>query len=547
MTVTYTFANGAAVDDPFVAQVTEGSDFSRVLTPVAQSGYVATYDGKEINQLTIDLTNVTDDHTYNVIYVAGQSPYTVRRWYQNIEDDEYTLSETVNCLGLTDSPVSHADVDVDVTGFDRIEIESSKWPVIAADGSTIVDVYYDRQYHSVTFDLDGGTGVNNVMAKYGDTLTAGEPTRTGFSFMGWVDEAGEATVCPATIPAEDLTLIAEWGPAVVNYTVVYWTQNANDDNYTIIGEAKHGQAEVGTLISQLSVETTSVLNDTSYFPMTNFAKYSPNFSTGKFFSYAGMDSTVDTVQADGSTVINVYFDRNVYTVYLTYSRKDSAGNFYTCTSTPDVTRTGFFASSDVWKVNSDFSLEAYQAAQGGDASTYKSATEGNYTYYYHAITARYGEDISDRWPNMKNKDSQYSIISWGTSKNKTGKSIIAVEQSGNRCVKGLYSKMDEYIILEADDPSAIHYMTAYGNSTAVTWHYKLYLDLSDADAADLLNTTHEVWQELDYRGNTPAYNMTELVFRAIRLIVLPMPILLRKQNSERLPAVPTNRPSNTAI
>ena len=49
-------------------------------------------------------------------------------------------------------------------------------PAIAADGSTVVEVYYDRIYSLMLFDLDGGYGVEPIYARYGvPTLPMGVP------------------------------------------------------------------------------------------------------------------------------------------------------------------------------------------------------------------------------------------------------------------------------------------------------------------------------------------------------------------------------------
>ena len=43
---------------------------------------------------------------------------------------------------------------------------------IAADGSTIVNIYYDRNEYTITFDTGIGSEVNSITARYGSGIAA---------------------------------------------------------------------------------------------------------------------------------------------------------------------------------------------------------------------------------------------------------------------------------------------------------------------------------------------------------------------------------------
>ena len=82
---------------------------------------------------------------------------------------------------------------------------------IQADGSTVVELYYERKTVNVTFKLAGGTVAGDTAdvvktGKYGTALSAPVPVQTGFSFTGW------HPVLPATpvFPASDRTYTAQW-------------------------------------------------------------------------------------------------------------------------------------------------------------------------------------------------------------------------------------------------------------------------------------------------------------------------------------------------
>lgn len=59
--------------------------------------------------------------------------------------------------------------------------------------------------YTITFDTDGGSAVASITQEYGTAITAlAAPTKTGYTFMGWEPEL------PATMPAENIIIKAQW-------------------------------------------------------------------------------------------------------------------------------------------------------------------------------------------------------------------------------------------------------------------------------------------------------------------------------------------------
>ena len=154
-----------------------------------------------------------------ILYPA-EVTFTVNHWLQNVNDNGYTLAETTTHTGYTGNPVGK-NLAASYDGFYSLLYDDTT--AIAADGSTVVDVYYDRLYYLISFNLDGGYGVEPIYARYGADIEVGEPQRAGYTFNGWDREI------PATVPAANQTFTALWTPAdTAKVTIVFWGQDADD-------------------------------------------------------------------------------------------------------------------------------------------------------------------------------------------------------------------------------------------------------------------------------------------------------------------------------
>ena len=242
ITVNYVYErNSAMVAQPYTAQIAKGDPFNATVSVPKMLNYSVPVDKAEglipgqidyaedtegNGTVTFNLTNVTEDVTVNLFYVAGQAKYTVNHHYQNIADDEYGQVETVELVGDIDAYT--AAVAESKPGFICTGVPEY---TIAADGTTTVDIYYDRIYYTVVFDVNGGiNGPKPVYGKYGAELTVSQiPTREGYDFVGW-NEAVTSTI------EGNKTYTAQWAPKQGNskYSIVIWGQNANDDGYSYL-------------------------------------------------------------------------------------------------------------------------------------------------------------------------------------------------------------------------------------------------------------------------------------------------------------------------
>ena len=148
---------------------------------------------------------------------------------------------------------------------------------VAADGSTVFQCYYDRNYYMVKFDMDGGYGTEPIYARYGTPFVVNAPTRHGYVFDGWDDVTngvgdGIKDTLPDTVPDTNRTYKALWSTVDTTYTAVYWLQNADDDEYSYIGSVKENAKSGDILFTTIPENGNSVkLKVMAYEPNTYYS------------------------------------------------------------------------------------------------------------------------------------------------------------------------------------------------------------------------------------------------------------------------------------
>lgn len=245
VTVQYLFANGTQAANPFVAEVPLNVAQSITANFPYVQGYLPHYEGVHQDSLTINKV-FTGNELYTVIYEPTEVTYTVDIYFQNVDNDNYSFYDSVQYEGLTGSKVP-----LNTGTYAGMRELLHETPTIAADGSTHVEVYYDRIYFMARVYLMGGYGIYSVYARYGADLQShlSAPTRPGYSFVGWdeykvdsddddvPDTGGDGiadTVYP-TVPAKNLAYVALWKENnTTQVNVVFWGQNPNDDGYSYL-------------------------------------------------------------------------------------------------------------------------------------------------------------------------------------------------------------------------------------------------------------------------------------------------------------------------
>lgn len=272
--INYLYVDGTHAHDPYIATFPADQPVNVTVTNPNVSGYdpmmlnegetnpmALPENGTRATTTAVNIDALDHNVTYTVYYLAGLSHYRARFYLQNVYDDLYTTDQTLNAqyqdlLGRTGSFPTNLE-EVKVKGFTSLFHEPD---AIAADGSTVFRLYYDRNYYTVGFDLgEGGYGVEPIYAKYQTVYHVDEPKRLGYTFRGWartdidsavegadwhyIDENGnviseeEATATgnlltlegDQTIPAKNTYYKAIWAPGTTSCSVVYWFENADSD------------------------------------------------------------------------------------------------------------------------------------------------------------------------------------------------------------------------------------------------------------------------------------------------------------------------------
>lgn len=279
--INYQFTDGKQAAPSWSATVATGSTYTQDIQSPVVVGY--TPDQPVVH------VEASEAKIYTVTYQAAEVDFTVKHYQQNVSKDEYTLADTETKKGYTESAVGEGLAKTDYTGFYSLLYDTTT--TIAADGSTVVEVYYDRYYYLMNFDLDGGYGVEPIYARFGAPINVGKPTKPVYTFTGW-DKA-----IPKTMPVDGGTYKATWKIGESGFTVVFWYENADDDGYSVAGTYTPADVKPGT------EKRSEDYKDQSFTGRDD-----------KHFTYNAAKAETVTVKGDGSTVLNVYYTRNKYTL-----------------------------------------------------------------------------------------------------------------------------------------------------------------------------------------------------------------------------------------
>jgi len=293
---------------------------------VAGKAFVGWYDGEtKFEDFNTALT-ITETTTRTIT-----ARYEVALYVYFLNPDGTQIMRTEKVADHKGHNYSHVSYDVDSThklvgwAANQNGTDDITKNIAVPEGSTSVNVYaIIKEGYWVTFDSDGGSAIDSQFVfdkiSLNDQTT---PTKPGYRFDGWYN--GTEKVENGEIITSSMTLKAHWKAEGVNYTVIHWWENADDDGYSF-HESENKTGLTGT---------------------------EANAKVKSYEGFTAQPVVKKTIKGDGSTIVSVYYKRNVYDVKF-YSYSISGGLF----------RPG------------------------------KPSEE----YVDLRITAKYGQDISKKWP-----------------------------------------------------------------------------------------------------------------------------------------------------
>lgn len=303
-----------------------------------------------------------------VTYRPNLVTYTVI-YKQEALDGSYFPAKTVELQGrvgeLTKAPVEAFE------GF-TVKKAPEAQTIPVEDKSLTLEVLYSRNSYELSFQTNGATGAPARQLYYQSPIESlPVPKKTGMTFDGWFTDK-QLTVPfkeGSRMPASDLKLYAKWSPADTSYNVRFMIQDANDPTrYTPAANARVAgvtgqptQLPTGTLGTRFPDLTMEDMKNVSWFYTLDEQKTRESLKANP------------TIAADGSTTIDVYYNRKEITLTFVPDMNISNGRYEVVTQYP---------------FNPDTFGWAPEITINGKT----------YTKPYYSIRARFGQDISALFP-----------------------------------------------------------------------------------------------------------------------------------------------------
>lgn len=361
--------------------------------------------------------------------------------------------------------------------------------------------------------------------KYGEKDYEDVPNRDGSYTLNIDAELFNKAQFKTTDGVSSLHLYPKWKADKTNITVVLWTEdldgltdvqavaeggNVKEDksdyysrkykeygdevisNEPILNssaQANTNYSNVGSF--SMKVDTDSSLveneNDLKSAIMTEAEKEFNKSAKSKestvdpltFYNYCGFEIMHETnggmnyntkiANADGKTMVYVYFTRKIYTLQFHYYGNVDGSEFTVATGTNGYS----YSDGKCYDGNGDLIFdyrETHNIGNGDKTNLFYKAERAIDTPHTITIKAKYGADLRNVWPVARPEESiprdkqiDVKMISWTATLGKyrddsTNKSSSHYDEA---TIMGLFAGMDEEIIAKPDDPEQVHHLVSY--------------------------------------------------------------------------------------
>jgi len=377
---------GDTLIEPQVPEVAEHQEFS--------GWYV---DGKPLEFGTIgdipanlDVTVVGDiDTAYTVTLKNGKTEDASEYPTYTVVTAKAEKGQTTATANLGSAAAVSPNEDERFLGW---SLSENATDIDYAQGASIeltedITLYpvFGKAYWIYFDENDGGTGggasyTAPEYVTYDESPTAPEnPQRVGYRFTGWY------TTPECTEPFDfskayntATTVYAGWSATVTTYTVIYWQQKVTDSKDALDADKTYDYVD--------SIKREAVTGAT----VTPLTADTQKGYTGFHYNSSNSDDSA-VVKADGSTILNVRYDRNL--VSMTFDGIGEAEYKYTETTSTSSSYTyyGYIGGEYVQLTPKAITTYTYTYGSGKSKTTYNGTRyekvseltwNGWETYYY---------------------------------------------------------------------------------------------------------------------------------------------------------------------
>ncbi len=291
------------------------------------------------------------------VYPVFKNQVVITYYISGSTNDRVYMTDTITDASSYKLPVDPTIYDANKYFVNWSETKDGKSGVYdeeslkkdIAAGKTDIKLYAITEFkHKATFITgDGASFQDQILASKDSKLDKmpEDPTRAGYEFSHWsLAEDGDPVDLTTLVLDKDITVYAVWNPVVVDYKFKVMVQNINDDGYTfheiISARGLNGEktslpfrgdenpdpkvAPTGPIVEDIKklTEKDGRFSD-GYNSKDENGKMDHFYTNPQTLDYLGFHlneektkQAFETIKADGSTVVPVYMDRNVHTVWV---------------------------------------------------------------------------------------------------------------------------------------------------------------------------------------------------------------------------------------
>lgn len=279
---------------------------SKVKHPVAipvKSNYSFAYWSLEADGAEYDISAaVVSDMSMHAVYTKVRARYTVEFQKENLDGTYATFKTITENYGDIGKPATtdHLSVEIVDNTAEGFKYDSSTSEKLAADDSTVLYVKYARILYDIRINYnDDEDRVETLSIKYGAKISRPkDPAKAGYSFKHWSREDGGESAFDFELYAVDsaFSLYAVYDPLEVEYKIVYKKQDAYYDHYN-----KDREETTKGYTGRMTAVTAPA--EVGFIPL---------------------NITQQIIKADGTTVVEVKYDRQLIDVTFAIAPSDSA-------------------------------------------------------------------------------------------------------------------------------------------------------------------------------------------------------------------------------